>query len=230
MTGAPARLCALDLDGTLIDSQHHIVSAMTAAFAAEGIALPPAAEVRRVVGLPLNQAIKQLAPHVAGLQIERLGEAYRDAYFDAKGMGERIEPLFAGALDALDALEAGGWSLGVVTGKGRRGLHAVLEAHGIRGRFVTLKSADDGPGKPDPSLLFDAVDEAGSTPDRTIMLGDTVFDLQMARRARVSALGVSWGYHEVSLLRTEAPAAILDRFEELPAAAERLVPREIKEA
>lgn len=229
MASSATRFCALDLDGTLVDSQHHIVAAMTAAFGSENIAVPLASEVRRVVGLPLNQAIKQLAPHVAGLQIERLGEAYRDAYFEAKTLTGEVEPLFPGAVAALDCMEAAGWLLGVVTGKGRRGLHTALEAHGIRGRFVTLKSADDGPGKPDPSLLFDAIDEAGSAPERAVMVGDTVFDLRMARRARVSALAVSWGYHEIPLLRTEAPAAILTRFEELPPVAERLVPKQTEE-
>lgn len=218
------RLCALDLDGTLIDSQHHIVAAMGAAFQAEGLLPPSAAKVRAIVGLPLDHAIRRLAPEVRGLQLERVGQAYRDAYFNAKDVDGTVEPLMPGARAALDTLEAEGWLLAVVTGKGRRGLHDVLEAHGLLPRFVALKSADDGPGKPDPTLLLDAVRECGSSPSRAVMVGDTVFDLGMARRARVAGIAVTWGYHEPTLLLTEQPAAVIDRFEELAATAGRLVP------
>lgn len=218
------RLCALDLDGTLIDSQHHIVAAMTAAFRAEGLPPPSAAMVREIVGLPLDHAIHRLAPQVRGLQLERVGQAYRDAYFEAKDADGTAEPLMPGARPALDALEADGWLLAVVTGKGRRGLHEVLEAHGLIRRFAVLKSADDGPGKPDPTLLLDAVREAGSSTGRAVMVGDTVFDMGMARRARVAGIAVTWGYHELTLLETERPAAVIGSFDELAATAGRLVP------
>ena len=223
MTG-DLRLCALDLDGTLIDSQHHIVAAMSSAFRAEGLAPASAAKVREVVGLPLDQAIRQLAPQVRGLQLERVGQAYRDAYFNAKEADSAAEPLMPGARTALDALEEAGWLLAVVTGKGRRGLHDVLDAHGLLERFVVLKSADDGPGKPDPTLLLDAVRESGSSTGRAVMVGDTVFDMGMARRARVAGIAVTWGYHDIALLETERPAAVIDRFEDLLGAADRLVP------
>jgi phosphoglycolate phosphatase len=224
MTGGGLRLCALDLDGTLIDSQHHIVAAMTAAFRGEGLAAPSPAKVREVVGLPLDQAIRRLAPDVRGLQQERVGQAYRDAYFEAKEADATAEPLMPGALGALDALEADGWLLAVVTGKGRRGLREVLEAHALLQRFAVLKSADDGPGKPDPTVLLDAIREAGVGIDRAVMVGDTVFDMGMARRARVAGIAVTWGYHELGLLQTERPAAVIERFEELAETANRLVP------
>jgi len=180
--------------------------------------------VREIVGLPLDQAIRRLAPEVRGLQLERVGQAYRDAYFDAKEADGTAEPLMPGARAALDALEADGWLLAVVTGKGRRGLHEVLDAHGLLARFVALKSADDGPGKPDPTLLLDAVRETGASAGRTVMVGDTVFDLGMARRARVAGIAVTWGYHELAQLQTERPAAVIERFEELAPTAGRLVP------
>ena len=164
MPGGP-RLCAFDLDGTLIDSQHHIVSAMESAFRAEGLLPPTARNVREIVGLSLDRAIARLAPEVRGLQFERVGQAYRDAYFAAKEADGVDEPLMPGAWAAIDAVAAAGWVLAVVTGKGRRGLHEVLEAHGLLERFAVLKSADDGPGKPDPTLLLEAVHETGSRGD-----------------------------------------------------------------
>ncbi len=221
---ADLKLCALDLDGTLVDSQHHIVAAMAAAFAREGEAPPDAGAVRQIVGLPLEVALRRLAPGIGGLQVERLGQAYRDAYFEAKSLDGAPEPLFPGTIEVLDALEAAGWLLAVVTGKSRRGLLAVLDGHGLRGRFVTLKSADDGPGKPDPTVLAEAVAEAGCEAGRTVMVGDTSFDMEMARNARIAAgIGVSWGYHDAARLQAAGSALILDSFDQLVPVAERLI-------
>lgn len=220
---ADPKLCALDLDGTLVDSQHHIVAAMAAGFAEIGEPAPAAALVRQVVGLPLDTAVERLGPHLDRFQVERVGEVYREAYFEAKGSTGRTEPLFPGTLEALDALQAEGWSLAVVTGKGRRGLISVLEGHGLSGRFMALKSADDGPGKPDPTLLLEAMAEAGAAPERAVMVGDTTFDMGTAVNARIPAIGVSWGYHDPTRLREAGAVAILDRFDQLAAQARRLI-------
>lgn len=221
---AELKLCALDLDGTLVDSQHHIVAAMTEAFTAEGENPPSPAAARQVVGLPLDVALRRLAPGIGGLQVERLGQAYRDAYFDAKVGDRGPEPLFPGTMEALDALEASGWLLAIVTGKGRRGLLSVLDGHGIRDRFVALKSADDGPGKPDPTSLRDAMAEAGCAPGRTVMVGDTTFDMETAVNARIAAgIGVSWGYHDAARLQVAGSVIILDRFDQLAPVADRLI-------
>ncbi|SDG47218.1 MULTISPECIES: HAD-IA family hydrolase [Thalassobaculum] len=218
------KLCVFDLDGTLVDSQHRIVAAMTAGFAAEGQVAPMPDAVRQVVGLPLDVAIRRLAPGIGGLQIERLVEAYRDAYFDPRNDGEGPEPLFPGTRQMLDAMEADGWLLAIVTGKSRRGLLHVLDAHGIRQRFVSLKSADDGPGKPNPTVLLEAMAEAGCTGRRTVMVGDTSFDMETAVNAEVAAaIGVSWGYHDAVRLQAAGSVIILDRFDQLPSVADGLV-------
>lgn len=218
------KLCAFDLDGTLVDSQHRIVASMTAGFAAEGQVAPMPDAVRQVVGLPLDVAIRRLAPGIGGLQVERLVEAYRDAYFDPRNDGEGPEPLFPGTREMLDTLEANGWLLAVVTGKSRRGLLHVLETHGIRQRFVSLKSADDGPGKPNPTALLEAVAEAGCARRHTVMVGDTTFDMETAVNAKIAgAIGVSWGYHDAVRLQAAGSVIILDRFDQLPSVAERLV-------
>ena len=223
MAPGSLKLCAFDLDGTLVDSQFNIVAAMTKAFAEEGLAVPTPEAVRQVIGLSLDDAIKTLSPDVSGLWIERVGNRYRDAYFDSKQSGGDIEPLADGTLEMLEGLSRAGWQLAIVTGKGRRGLLSVLDSHGLRQRFVVLKSADDGPGKPDPTILLNAIDEAGAEPGTTVMIGDTVFDLQMARAARVASIGVTWGYHSRDVLLAERPTAMIERFADLPDVADRVV-------
>ena len=226
MTDDRPKLCVFDLDGTLVDSQHHIVAAMQAAFSAEHITPPSKAEVRQIVGLPLEHAVRRLAPTAAGLQIERIGDGYREAYFSMKQACGAAEPLMDGAMDALNQMEVEDWQLAIVTGKGRRGLLEVLDAHGIKQRFATLKSADDGPGKPDPTLLYEAMDECGVGPERAVMVGDTTFDLQMARRAKVTGIGVSWGYHSVAALEAEGARTVLKSFGDLVAVAGDSVKKE----
>lgn len=223
MDDAPLKLCVFDLDGTLIDSQRHILEAMARAFEAEGLAEPDPMAVRGVIGLSLDEAVARLAPELERGSVDRLGVRYRDAYFDMKKAGVEAEPLMEGARAVIDALDAAGWQLAIVTGKGRRGLLEVLDSHDLRRRFVSLKAADDGPGKPDPTLLFDAIDEAGSAPTHSVMVGDTSFDLRMARQARVAGIGVSWGYHNRTMLEAERPVAILKHFAELPEVAARVI-------
>jgi phosphoglycolate phosphatase len=221
VSGRANRLAVFDCDGTLVDSQGIVVAAMTAAFAAEGLGAPDACAIRRVVGLPLVEAVRRLAP--AEANAERLVDAYRDAYGDRFLQPEFQSPLFAGAVAALDALERAGYLLGVATGKGRRGLVQVLDKHGLAARFVTLQTADDGPGKPNPGMLLSAMAEAGAVPDSTVMIGDTTFDVLMACNAKVAPVGVAWGYHDPAELIAAGAAEIAGDFAALPGLVERLL-------
>ena len=215
------RLAVFDCDGTLVDSQHVIVTCMTAAFAAEGLTPPTAEAVRRVIGLPLVECMARLSPLEETARHSRLTEAYKDHFFVLRQTPDHLEPLFEGALDALATLEAAGWVLGVATGKARRGLLAVLERHGLETRFATLQTADIGPGKPHPAMLERAMADVGVSPEDTVMIGDTSFDMLMARSAGAGALGVSWGYHPVAELEAAGAQAIIERFADLPAAMAR---------
>lgn len=216
----PPRLAVFDCDGTLVDSQHNIVAAMDAAWRAFGLEPVPAAAVRRVVGLPLVEAIAALHPEGGMDDHERLSDYYKDAFRTLRERPDHHEPLFPGTVEALDALEAAGVLLAVATGKSRRGLLATLERHGLGGRFLALKTADDGPGKPNPHMLLAAMAEAGTAPEDTVMIGDTVFDIEMARAARTAAVGVSWGYHEPAELSAAGAHHIIEAFGDLqPAVA-----------
>jgi phosphoglycolate phosphatase len=112
-------------------------------------------------------------------------------------------------------LDSAGVLLGVATGKSRRGLEATLERHGLLDCFGSLKTSDDGPGKPNPTILLDAMRELGVEPENTVMIGDTVFDITMAANAKVTSIGVGWGYHEVSELKSAGAETTLQSFHQL---------------
>lgn len=194
---APFSLAIFDIDGTLIDSQHHIHGAMSAAFDAVGLDAPSLAQVRSIVGLSLPLAIARLAPE--GAAVPDIVEAYKTSFANRRALD--APPLYDGALGCLDRLaEHDAMLLGVATGKSRRGLDMMIEMHALHGRFSTLQTADGNPSKPHPGMLHRALAETGAEPGRAIMIGDTGFDMAMARAAGVQAWGVGWGYHAVAAL------------------------------
>ena len=218
------KLAIFDCDGTLVDSQSMIVTSMVRAFDAEGLRPPQAADVRHVVGLSLAEAIAQLAPgDMDAGGIDQIAANYRKAFFDIRAEGAEVETLYAGIVEALQAFVADDWLLAIATGKSRRGLKSVLENHGLSGHFVTLRTADDGPGKPDPTMIHEILAETGAGAMDTVMIGDTIYDIEMARAARVFALGVDWGYHARSLLEEAGAHAIVGERGALFAASAALV-------
>jgi phosphoglycolate phosphatase len=215
MTMSHLRLIVFDVDGTLIDSQHHIVAAMTEAWAGLGLGTPLAADVRRIIGLSLVDACRMLLPWASPDLHRAVAEAYRDAFQALSLRPDLRDPLFPGAVEAMDRLEAEGCVLGLATGKSRRGVARMLETHGLDGRFVTIQTPDDNPGKPDPAMLLRAAAETGVAVENVAMVGDTVYDVQMARAARALAIGVSWGYHAMEDLRLAGARLVLDGFDTL---------------
>lgn len=189
------KLAVFDCDGTLVDGQAAVCGAMTSAFEECGLTAPPSHDVRRIVGLSLPVAIRRLAPDETHETHDRVVTAYKQAFFNARAAGLVAEPLYDGIRELLDNLHAGGWQLGVATGKSDRGLNSCLTAHALLNLFVTLQTADRHPSKPHPSMLEAAMAEAGALPSETAMIGDTAFDIEMARAAGCRAIGVAWGYH-----------------------------------
>jgi len=211
------RLAVFDCDGTLVDSAHNIVACMADAFAAHGLPAPLDPAVRRVVGLSLETAMAVLVPQAEAALHLRLAESYKDAFFELRKRPDHSEPLYPGAVAAIEALEAAGFLLGVATGKSQRGLRAVLERHGLLHRFVTLQTADTAAGKPHPEMLHRAMAETGADRMDTVMIGDTSYDIQMAANAKVTGIGVGWGYHPPSELAACGAQAIAADFAGLPA-------------
>lgn len=189
------KLAVFDCDGTLIDGQASICEAMEAAFSAFGLIAPPRGRIRRAVGLSLPQAMRQLLPDAENERHQALTEAYKDAFRTARTQGRVAQPLFPGITETLSALRQAGWTLGVATGMSDRGLEHCLAANGIADAFVTLQTADRHPSKPDPAMLAEALFEAGAQASEAVMIGDTAYDMQMAKAAGTRAVGVDWGYH-----------------------------------
>ena len=192
---APVKLAVFDCDGTLVDGQADICAAMAATFASLGLPLPLPHLVRRAVGLSLPVTMRSLAPDAEPALIAALVDGYKSAFRLARAEGRVAEPLFEGIREVLDDLRAAGWLLAVATGKSDRGLKHCLEQHGLSGHFVSLQTADRHPSKPHPAMLEAALFEAGAASENAVMIGDTSFDMMMAREANVRAIGVGWGYH-----------------------------------
>lgn len=205
------RLAIFDCDGTLVDSGATIFRALSAAFAQHGLQLPPPEVSRRVIGLSLTEAMEALVPDAAAEQHLALAQDYKRAFWELRAAGEVEEPLFDGVLELLDALEHAGWLLAVATGKSDRGLRHCLESHDIHARFVSLQTADRHPSKPHPSMVSQAIADAGAAPETSIVVGDTSFDMAMAVNAGASGIGAGWGYHDAEDLLEAGAVAVAER-------------------
>lgn len=216
------RLVIFDLDGTLIDSEAMIVEAVNAAFEAVNEPPPTDTAIRSISGITARDAMGILAPTAGEARIEEIAQSYYTHYRQRAGLAR--EPLFVGALEALDRLQANPDTiLAVATGKGHRGAVTLLERHGIIERFHSVQTPDHNRGKPDPQMIETAISHAGATREKTVMIGDTVHDMRMAKAARVGAIGVAWGYHEVTALSEAGADVVIDSFDQLDEAIDRLI-------
>jgi phosphoglycolate phosphatase len=220
------KLVIFDCDGTLVDSQHMICAAMQQAYEANNLSVPAREHVLAIVGLSLPDAFRRLAAATNGdveHPVEALVTCYKNAFAALRSSVDHLEPLYPGAREAIDTLAARPDTLlGIATGKSQRGVRAVLGRHGLAERFATIQTSDDAPSKPHPGMVLAAMREAGAAPEDTVVIGDTVFDLEMARAAGAHAIGVAWGYHPASALREAGAHAIIDTFAELLPALDRL--------
>ena len=211
-----------DCDGTLVDSQHQIIAAMGEAFAAHHLAAPSHADIRQIIGLSLHEAIAALAPDQDEEGQAALVAAYRTSFIRLRETDAIEDPLFPSVQPVLEGLCEAGYLLGIATGKARRRLDHVLAKHGLAHLFVTLQTPDVAPGKPHPAMIEQAMAETGASPENTVLVGDTVFDVEMAGHARVAAIGVSWGYHAPEALAQAGAHSVVDRFDDIPPTLDRI--------
>ena len=210
------KLAIFDVDGTLVDSSAMIAASLTAAFTAEGLVPPDRGRMMSIVGLSLVESMRVLAPDQAHATHERLGAAYKQAFWELRAAGNHTEELFEGAHDLLAKLHArDDVQLGIATGKSRRGVAHLIEKHGYQGWFVTVQTSDDHPSKPHPSMIVTALAETGLDPAAAIMIGDTSYDIAMARAAGIGAAGVAWGNHPTVELTRAGAHNISHDFREL---------------
>lgn len=217
------KLAIFDVDGTLVDSRAMITTSLQQAFNAEGLVAPAHQDMLSIVGLSLLDAMRTLAPEEDAARHERLAAAYKQAFSDNRSAGAHTEDLFEGARELLEALRArDDVVLGLATGKSRRGVAHLIEKHGFEGWFATVQTADDHPSKPHPSMIVAAMAETGLDPAAVLMIGDTSFDMAMARAAGAGAAGVAWGNHPAVELERAGAHMIARDFNELQAQLESL--------
>lgn len=204
-------LIVWDWDGTLADSTGMIAEAVVQA--AEQVGLPKLElqAARNIIGLGLRESIHALFGDIPAEQAQALAKQYTANYF----AGEQAIPLFSGAQDTIAELSRRGYKLAVATGKGRRGLNLALERSGVKQHFQATRTVDECFSKPHPQMLDELMDHLVTTPERTLMIGDSTYDLQMAQNAGVQSLGVAFGAHTREKLLAHHPKEIFNAFGEL---------------
>jgi phosphoglycolate phosphatase len=206
-------LIVFDWDGTLFDSTRLIARCIQAACADLGATIPSDRDASYVIGLGLADALRHAAPDVPSERYGELAERYRHHYLARQ---DEIV-LFDGTLEMLRALKARNHRLGVATGKTRRGLEAALDTSPLRGLFDATRTADETRGKPDPMMLHELMHELGTTPERTLMVGDTTHDLQLAANAGCASVAVSFGAHGHDEFARHSPLHVAHSTAELDA-------------
>jgi len=218
------KLVIFDCDGTLVDSQHMICAAMQRAYDAHAIVCPPRETVLSIVGLSLREAFEVLGKGHNDFPFDGMIEQYKKAFFDLRHSVEHQEPLYTGARDTILSLASrNDCLLGVATGKSQRGVRAILTHHDLLSHFSTIKTADDAPSKPHPGMILEAMREVGAEPGDTLMIGDTSYDMEMARAAGVTSIGVTWGYHKEAVLRATGADHVVSNYTELAASIDGLL-------
>ncbi|MFM8750889.1 HAD-IA family hydrolase [Rhabdaerophilum sp.] len=213
-------LLLFDLDGTLLESAEMILECQRLAFTAIGLPVPSRERGLSIVGLSLREAFVELVGEHG--PVEELAEAYRQSFHALRTQGAELERLFPGVKPLLAELAASEpHCLGIATGKSQRGVRAVLGSYGWEGVFRTIQTSDDAPSKPHPGMIENACRETGIAPERTVMIGDSSFDMKMAKAAGAHAIGVSWGFQGVDLLRETGANEIVEDIDALSTAIAR---------
>jgi phosphoglycolate phosphatase len=204
------RLVLFDCDGTLVDSAAIIHGCMERTFVEAGLALPELASTKSVIGLSLHLAIARMIGREPDPATDVLVERYKHHFSAMRGEAGFHEPLYPGVAALLaDLAGRDDLLVGMVTGKSRRGVQAVFATHGFAETFLVVRTADDCPSKPHPAMVLECCAFAGVDPDSTFVVGDAIYDMQMARAAGARAIGVAWGYHDAPALFAAGAECVL---------------------
>ena len=204
-------LIIFDWDGTLANSTQLIIDAICKGSVEVGLPQPSQQDASGIIGLGFRQAIHDLFGPIPDTQLAELTARYTYHY----GLGESDIPLFGGVNETVAHLVSKGVPLAVATGKGRSALNRALNHSGIEQHFIATRCVDECHSKPHPQMILELMDEAGAKPDRTLMIGDTSFDLQMAQNANVASIGVTFGAHPIDRLKPHQPIEIFSDFGQL---------------
>jgi len=204
-------LIAFDWDGTLFDSTALIVRCIQQSCRDLAVEVPSDEQAAYVIGLGLSDALAHAAPGLPRERYAELGQRYRHHYLER----QHELTLFPGALELLHALKARKQRIAVATGKARRGLDAALETVQLKDLFDATRTADETASKPDPRMLLELIDECGTTPQRTVMIGDTTHDLQLAVNAGTACIGVGYGAHDHAAFDAFKPLFVAQSTREL---------------
>ncbi len=208
------KLVIFDWDGTLIDSEAHIVNSLRHAATAMGFHLLAHHAYAGVIGLAMDRALRVLYPEMSVEQLEEFKVFYRDHFYGQENGS--VKP-FSGVESVLQALKKQGYLLAVATGKGVTGLERALDHTGFRKYFDAYRCSETTASKPDPQMLLEILEELNVGAKESVMVGDTIYDLEMAQHAGMKKIAVSFGVHGVDKLRKFHPDAVVDDLSEMVA-------------
>jgi len=221
------KLAIFDVDGTLIDSRASILHAAVEAARAVNIDPPTYDEVRAIVGISLDEALRTLRPDLDAPTLAGFTQGFREAYIDFHADPDFKDALYDGAQNTLETLKAEGWLIGMATGNSRRGVTRFIRSHGWEDIFDATWCADDGPSKPHPAMVLGNLSDLGVEAHQAVMIGDTSFDILMGRAANVFSIGVSWGFHTVDELIEAKADDIVHDFNGLKRLLDAFAPQEV---
>jgi len=206
------KLVLFDCDGTLVDSGRLIHEVMVRTFVHHGLERPDYARTKSIIGLTLDTAIARIMGHdEVDDRVRAMTQHYKDIYAPVRTEPEFAEPMFEGIAEMLAVLEGrDDVVIGAVTGKERKALNLIIDSHNFHKTFVVSRTASDCPSKPDPAMVLECCAETGIDPIDTVVIGDAVFDILMAKSAGAKAIGVSWGYGEVEDLQNSGADVIVN--------------------
>lgn len=202
-------LIIFDWDGTLVDSLGYVVECVEKAIAETGLKSPPAADIRKHIGRSATEVLQTIFPDESKITLNQIIENYRKHFFSANE--DRIR-LFAGVHETLHQLHNAQYTLAIATGKGRRGLITELAATQLTSLFSASRTADDAQSKPHPQMVLELLDELQIPAHKALVIGDTTYDILMAKNAGVEAIAVTYGGHSIDELKEAEPKGYINEF------------------